>query len=164
MRTDVGRDFELDVVTRDPVQQAGNVRVHRLESHDAKFRELFATADIFVMPSLAECFGLATVEAMASGLPVIVSNRGGAQDIVEPGRTGLLIEPNRDDLAAALRAMAANREQLPRYGREGRAVAESRFDSSANDGRILQLMEDLAFEFTNSLRSQSVRPAGNDRD
>ncbi len=147
LRSEVGRDFELDIVTRDPVQESSNVRVHRLESDDRALSELFGSADAFVMPSLAECFGLATVEAMAAGLPVIVSDRGGVADIVETGRTGFIVEPNQNDLAAVLRSLACNRSWLPTVGREGRKVAEARFNSSVNDARILDRIEALAEKF-----------------
>lgn len=139
-----GSDFELDIVTRDDVSPAPNVRIHRLETGDRALRDLFARADVFIMPSLAECFGLATIEAMAAGLPVVVANRGGATDIVEPGRTGMIIEPTHHDLIAALHSLSANRTQLPVFGRQARSVAERRFNSAANDRRILDRMEELA--------------------
>jgi phosphatidylinositol alpha-mannosyltransferase len=50
-------------------------------------------ADVFVMPSLSEGFGICAIEAMASGVPVVASGVGGLLDIIENGQTGLLVAP-----------------------------------------------------------------------
>ena len=84
------------------------------------------------MPSRGECFGVATVEAMASSLPVLVSNVGAAAEIVDHGHTGWLIPPEASDLAAALRNAVARRGQLQDMGRHARAIAEQRFDANVN--------------------------------
>ncbi len=54
---------------------------------------LLKSSDLFVLPSLREAFGLAIVEAMDVGIPVIGSNTGGIPEIIEDGKTGLLVEP-----------------------------------------------------------------------
>jgi glycosyltransferase involved in cell wall biosynthesis len=53
----------------------------------------YASADLFVFPSTTETFGNVTLEAFASGLPVVAANCGGARDLVVPGVTGLLARP-----------------------------------------------------------------------
>jgi glycosyltransferase involved in cell wall biosynthesis len=55
----------------------------------------YASADIFALPSSTESLGLAAIEAMASGLPVIGADRGGIPDIVLDGETGLLFDPDQ---------------------------------------------------------------------
>src|SRR5690606_22937385 len=65
-------------------------------------QELFARADAFLMPiTWPEPFGMVMVEAMAAGTPVIAFPSGAAPEIVEPGRSGLLVA-DEDAMAAAL--------------------------------------------------------------
>jgi glycosyltransferase involved in cell wall biosynthesis len=73
----------------------------------------YASADIFMFPSSTETLGLAAIEAMAAGLPVIGARRGGIPDIVLDGQTGLLFDPDKDgDLVRVLwTLMADEREQ-----------------------------------------------------
>lgn len=62
--------------------------------------EVYKSSDIFAFPSFTETFGIAIVEAMAAGLPVIVGDSEGCRDIVERGRWGLMCDPNSaEDLA-----------------------------------------------------------------
>jgi glycosyltransferase involved in cell wall biosynthesis len=98
---------ELDIVTYDDVSAAPGIRVHRAEPNSQLLRDLYARAELFVLPTRAEAFGLATVEALASGIPVVVSDIGGVRDIVDDEVTGWLIQPTPGELVAALeRALA----------------------------------------------------------
>ena len=88
---------------------------------------MFASADIFVFPSLTETFGQVIQEAMASGLPVVARREGGPADLVLPAETGYLADP--PDLAAfceytlKLIENAALRSQM---GETARKLAENR--------------------------------------
>jgi glycosyltransferase involved in cell wall biosynthesis len=135
---------ELDVVTRDVVPPTPGVRVHRAEPNSPLLRELYARADLFVLPTRAEFFGIASVEAMASGLPVIAGDVGGARDIVDDGETGWLIEPTESALAAALERAVDLRDRLRSMGRQARAVAEQRFDGKRNDALLVDLIVEAA--------------------
>lgn len=79
------------------------------------------------MPVLGEGFGLAALEAMAEGRPVIATRVGALPEVVEDGVTGLIAEPDPDDLAAALSKLAGDRALRERMGRAGRARAAARF-------------------------------------
>ncbi|MFN0072761.1 MAG: glycosyltransferase family 4 protein, partial [Chloroflexota bacterium] len=73
---------ELDIVTRSDVAPRHDVRIHRtIQPNSELARRLFHQADIFVLPSLGECFGIAAIEAMAAGIPVVMTRVGGAADI-----------------------------------------------------------------------------------
>jgi glycosyltransferase involved in cell wall biosynthesis len=86
-------------------------------------------ADLFVFPSLFEALGIALVEAAACGLPAIASRTGGIVDVVEDGRSGVLVAPgDASALTGALAALAADPERRTALGREARAVAVRRFD------------------------------------
>lgn len=92
--------------------------------HFAGFRrdipEVLSIGDAFVFPSLWEGLGLAGIEAMYSGLPVIGSNRQGIKDYVIDGKTGFLFEPeNSDQLAHCInKVLSCDRTLLVRNGHE----------------------------------------------
>ena len=58
--------------------------------HGEELSHAYASSDIFVFPSTTDTFGNVVLEAMASGVPVVVSDRGGPKEIVQHGRTGLV--------------------------------------------------------------------------
>jgi glycosyltransferase involved in cell wall biosynthesis len=106
--------------------------------------EMFASADIFVFPSLTETFGQVIQEAMASGLPVIARRKGGPADLVIPGETGFLAEP--EDIHAFAKGtltLIQQPELRARFGQNARRLAETRSWNSVNE-RIVTLLADVA--------------------
>lgn len=148
---------EIDIVTRDPVEPSPGVRVHRAEANSPKLRELFATADLFVMPTRAEAFGIVTIEALASGLPVLVGDVGGARSIVDDGEVGWLIPPTPEALADALDDAIAQRDQLPAMGIRAREVAERRFDGKKNHAHLVSAMVELVETGTVSAETRAAK-------
>ncbi len=145
MRGPLAGRCELDIVTRDGVDATGcGIRVHRAEANSPELRQLFERADVFAMPTRAECFGQVFVEAAASGLPMIAGRRGGTSDIVDEGATGWLIEPEMPSLIAALTQALEMRSALPEMGRRARRAAEERFDGRKNDAKLIEMMLDIA--------------------
>lgn len=137
--------FELAIVTRDETGDLPpGARVVRADRNSPGLKAIHQWADVFVLPTRAECFGIATVEAMASGLPVIVGDVGGARDIVVDGVTGWLIEPDLPALRHALGTAAADRTRLLAMGERGRRRAERRFDADRNARELVDLMLALA--------------------
>ncbi len=84
----------------------------------------YGLASAFVMPSLSETWGLVVNEAMAAGLPVIVSDRCGcAPDLVREGRNGLLFDPrDADALAGAMGHLAHGGADRASMGEASRAI------------------------------------------
>jgi len=58
--------------------------------------KIYASCDIFIFPSVTETFGNVILEAMASGIPVIAANAGGPSDIIQQGKTGILVKPKSE--------------------------------------------------------------------
>ncbi len=98
----------------------------------------FAAADVNVLASVREQFGLVLVEGMACGLPAVAVDRFGPGEIVEDGRTGWLVEPGRRDRARAgalpgdrrARGAGAPRRPRPRDGARPVVVAGARRPTS----------------------------------
>jgi len=82
-------------------------------------------ADLLVLPSVADAFGLVLVEAMACGLPVLACDAHGPRTIVEAGETGWLVPPDDED-ALADAIVAAVEDGAERRRRGGLAYERSR--------------------------------------
>jgi glycosyltransferase involved in cell wall biosynthesis len=87
-----------------------------------------AAIDLFVMPSLFEGLGVAVLEAMAAGKPVIASRVGGLPELVADGETGLLVAPkNVEGLAEAIARLADDESLARAMGKKGAALARANF-------------------------------------
>jgi glycosyltransferase involved in cell wall biosynthesis len=132
---------ELHIVTRDPVSARPGVTVHHGLSNDsAELRALYVNADAFVLPTLADCFSIASIEAMAAGLPVLTTDVGGISDIVVDGTTGFLIPPGDGRaLRRALAALVDDGDLRARLGAAGRHRAVASFDAASSASKLLAL-------------------------
>jgi glycosyltransferase involved in cell wall biosynthesis len=141
-RSELRGRCELDLVTRDPIPEEPGVRVHRgLTAGSAPLLELYRNASVFVLPTRGDCFSIASMEAMAMGLPVVVSAVGGISDIVEHERSGLLTEPgDARALTLALHALLGDAARRRAMGARGRKLVEERFDSEKTASSLLALM------------------------
>lgn len=87
--------------------------------------------DAFLLSSLQEGFSLATVQAMAAGIPVVATRCGGPEEIVEDGISGMLVPPRRPEaLAQALRNLFSDSEIGRTFAERGRASAAVNFSRS----------------------------------
>jgi glycosyltransferase involved in cell wall biosynthesis len=100
--------------------------------------------DVFVMPSREEGFGIAALDAMAAGLPVVASDVGGIPELVEDGKTGWLVPPGDDDaLASRLRPLLANPELRRSMGAAGYVRARDHFAAARMVEAFAQLYDEL---------------------
>jgi glycosyltransferase involved in cell wall biosynthesis len=91
--------------------------------YDEEKAALLADADLFVLPSRYENFANAPAEAMACGVPVIITNACGIRSLVE-GRAGLVIAPEKEELAEALRSLIHDKALYARFKEGCRRVAD----------------------------------------
>ncbi len=108
---------------------------------------VLAAADVLVMPSRQEGLGVAALEAMAAGLPVIASRVGGLPEAVVDGDTGLLVPPeNAPALADAIVRLADDRPRARALGAAGAARVQARFSMAAMAEGTLAVYRRLAME------------------
>lgn len=87
----------------------------------------YASADLFLFPSTTETLGMAMIEALSSGLPVVAARAGAAHEVVSEGESGLLYEPGSDEeLVGAVRRILDDDALHASLSREARAAAEER--------------------------------------
>lgn len=114
---------DLEILTEklgiaESIQFTGSV------NHD-KISEFYNQADVFVLTSLNEGMSNAMLEALASGLPIITTLTGGAQELVQEGVNGFFIKTkDSKDLAKKMERILSNPELCEKMGEESRKIAE----------------------------------------
>jgi glycosyltransferase involved in cell wall biosynthesis len=100
--------------------------------------------DVFAMPSLHEGFGLAALEAMGSGLPIVASDVGGLPELIEDSTTGYLVPPG-DEVALAERLghLLADEALRSRMGSAARERASREFSNARMAHLILEVYDRL---------------------
>lgn len=108
-----------------------------------EIKELLSIVDIFVLPSLSEGLGIALLEAMAMGKPVIGSQVGGIPEVIQPGVNGYLFPPaDFICLTEAILQLVDNPLARFRMGQEGRRIVEEKFSLQ----KMVESIEDLYCE------------------
>jgi alpha-1,6-mannosyltransferase len=140
-----GLDADLTVVGDGPLRTVLQRRAEGLPVHftghiDAReaVARLIAAADIALSPSSAETFGLATLEALACGTPVIVPAAGAARELVTPGASGAVCDGTGEGLARGVRELLA--VPAPQRRDAARRAAE-RYPWSATVASLLDCYE-----------------------
>ena len=101
----------------------------------------FSRADVFVLPSLHDGWGVVVNQALGAGLPIICSSAVGAADLVSPGWNGFVIPPaDIPSLTNALKSLLLNRERRLSFGENSRKAAENWVPSRGVD-RWVELAE-----------------------
>ena len=96
----------------------------------ASVEELLSCADLFLLPSATESFGLAALEAMACGAPVVASRTGGLPEVIDDGRSGFLFDVGAvEEMAEAGIRILEDEALHAELSAAGRAIAEERFSA-----------------------------------
>jgi glycosyltransferase involved in cell wall biosynthesis len=110
--------------------------------------QLYSHAAVFACPSVYEPFGLINLEAMACETPVVASGVGGILEVVEDGKTGILVSPGRpDELAAALTQLLNDPARGRAMGRAGRKRVEDKFSWASVAARTQEVYAEAIDEF-----------------
>jgi glycosyltransferase involved in cell wall biosynthesis len=120
-----------------------SVELHGWVEHEA-LPAFLQGLDVFALPSTWEGFGVAAVEASATGLPVVATNVFGIPDAVQDGVTGLLVPP-RDpaSLAEAIGRLVEDASLRRRLGDAGRQFVSRHYDWHGNAGQMASIYERL---------------------
>jgi N-acetyl-alpha-D-glucosaminyl L-malate synthase BshA len=129
----------LVLVGDGPDRSAAEWLAHDLKIHDRvhfmgkqeRVNELLPLADLMVMPSELESFGLAALEAMACKVPSIATRVGGVPELIDDGVTGLLYPVGSvEEMASGAVSLLKDRDRLEAMRDAGRKTAQKRFCSS----------------------------------
>ncbi len=143
----VSGDWQLDVVTAaTDIEPTPRVSVHNgLESGDPALLQLFQRADVFVFPTRADTYGIAVLEAMACGLPVVTTRVGALPELVLDGETGLLVDADDDDqLTAAVQRLVDDEGLRQRLAGAARRRAEEHFDGRRTNAELVAVLRRTA--------------------
>jgi glycosyltransferase involved in cell wall biosynthesis len=119
------------------------VEMHVNVPHD-QLPEFMSRADLFILPSRSEPFGIVLLEAGAAGLPVIATRVGGIPELLEHERTGLLIAPDSmEELERAMRRLIENPELAGGLGRRWHEHVVATWNWDVTCQKYLKMVEQI---------------------
>lgn len=130
------------LVTRSNLPPEPGVHVHRdVAANSKELRSLYASSDIFVLPTRADCYSLVCMEALAAGLPIVATRVGGIPDMIRPGETGELVPvDDADVLGDVLLSLVEDRSLRQAMGEKCRQYAARRFEARENAKRLFEFV------------------------
>jgi glycosyltransferase involved in cell wall biosynthesis len=133
---------ELVLVTRGEIPNEPGVTVHRnVSANSPDLLRLYATSDIFALPTRADCYPLVCMEALAAALPLVVTRVGGLPDFVKEGETGHLVDVNdARTLGDALEALVLDGTRREAMGAASRRSAERSFEARTNARALFEFV------------------------
>ena len=149
--TDSGVNVSLKLIGEGPLKAEieQNVRELGLDSvvefmgAQSNVYPFLSDADVFMLPSIYEGIPLSLVEAIGTGLPIVASNVGGIPDMIENEVNGLIITPDAESLASAIKRLVESEELREKLGKN--ALSESdRFSAKNMAKKYLEIYDTLA--------------------
>ncbi|MBL9136108.1 MAG: glycosyltransferase family 4 protein [Verrucomicrobiales bacterium] len=141
-RRHLSHHCDLHIVTQSAVEPCPGVQIHRhISAGSPAWLERWNQADVFVFPSGLETFGIVLLEALAFEVPVVASTAGAACDILENGRTGVLLRDlSPSAIAEGIRQTLDQPEAARERARLGRERVERDFELGRNTERLAEML------------------------
>jgi glycosyltransferase involved in cell wall biosynthesis len=149
----VGRPYQPDYYKRLRGAATGKQVTFILDADDAELRRQYLGASVVLQPSIpvmdgardnSELLGLVTLEGMAHGKPVIVTQAGSLPELVQDGITGFIVPPNDSEaLRDRVERLVDDAALSRRMGAAARSHVEANFNWTATAGRGLELYQRL---------------------
>jgi glycosyltransferase involved in cell wall biosynthesis len=137
---EIAGEGALEGDLRATVTRLGLEDVVTFLGHVPQVAAVFERAEVVVVPSLGEGFGMVALEAMERGRPVVASAVGGLPEIVDDGRTGLVVPvSDAHGLAGAIRALAGDANRAAAFGAAGRERSLAEFSQERCTDRTAEL-------------------------
>ncbi|MDD5772187.1 MAG: glycosyltransferase family 4 protein [bacterium] len=141
------KNIELLIFSSYPAELSSseyNIKHSKDKDNDYIFKYIYPQADIFILPALAEGFGISIIEAMMFGLPVITSDIGPFPEIVKDGENGFLIDPkHEDEIIAKLDLLIGNPELRKKLGKASRIKYENEFSIKNTNKKLEEAYIDV---------------------
>jgi glycosyltransferase involved in cell wall biosynthesis len=145
----------LDKINQFKTENQLNSRIlyYGLADNTVKIQVL-SDANLYVLPSYSESFSIATIEAMAASLPIVVSDFTGLSKLIRENNTGLIAEINADSLAENIEKLLNNPDLALKMGQRGREFVK-------NNLTIEKVAKPLMDEVSTQLNNQVLTPLNN---
>jgi glycosyltransferase involved in cell wall biosynthesis len=131
----------LNLVTHDEISEEPGVRViSDIQPGDGRLLEILTRTAVLAFPSDMDTFGYAVLEAMAVGVPVVAGRLHAMPEIVADGVTGILIDLDDQQLAAALTRLIDDPSLRARMGDAGRKRVLERFDARVTTSSLVDTL------------------------
>ena len=136
---------ELNIVTNASIDipDIPSIRVHKgIRPMSPELFQLYQDADIFVLPTHEDVYGVVFIEAMAAGLPCVGTTVMAVPELVQNGVNGFTVSPkDQKSLSEVLHKLVNSPEIRLSMGLAGRKIAEQTFDAKINCRKILNIFE-----------------------